>query len=53
VVALEEAGRIVEAVVSELPAALADSLRTQAELKRAQARQIRAVLEKLEPFALD
>jgi hypothetical protein len=53
VVVLEEAGKIVEAVVPDLPADLAERLRVQAELKRSQAKVIRAVLEKQEPFTLD
>jgi hypothetical protein len=53
VVALEEAAKIVDAVAPELPTALADRLRAQVELKREQANEIRTVLEKLEPFALD
>ena len=53
VVALEEAEKIVGAVSPELPVAVAERLHVQAELKLAQAKEIRAVLERLEPFMLD
>ena len=50
VVALEEAINLVEAAASEFPPKLRESLREQAELKQQQAKKLRAILERLEPF---
>ena len=53
VVALEETTTIAHAVSQDFPAEVAERLSSQAEVKRKQAREIRNVLERLEPFRLD
>ena len=50
VVALEEAANLVKAVASEFPAEVHQRLQRQAELKRKQATELCAILERLEPF---
>jgi two-component system chemotaxis response regulator CheB len=53
VVALEEATKLVEAVASDLPAAVIERLEKQAAQKRQQASEIRGILERLEPFGVE
>ena len=53
VVALEEAMKIVEAVAPELRPEQAERLIAQAEVKQQQAREIRSILERLEPFQIE
>ncbi len=53
VVALEEARKLVEAVASELPPACVERLRAQAEGKQTQAREVKEILQRLEPFQLE
>jgi len=50
VVALEEAANLVRETAEEFPDGVADRLREQAAKKLAQAKEIRRVLEHLEPF---
>ena len=53
VVALEESVNLVRLVAPQLPAHIAKRLESQAEEKLLQAREIRKVLERLEPFETD
>ncbi|HEY1340019.1 MAG TPA: hypothetical protein VGF59_21045 [Bryobacteraceae bacterium] len=53
VVALEEAGTLVECVAAEFPQDVARHLREQAEKKKQQALTLRGILEELEPFQLE
>jgi hypothetical protein len=50
VVALEEATNMVRALAAEFPPEIGERLHRQAETKRAQAAEIRAVLTHLEAF---
>lgn len=50
VVALEEAANLVRAVASEFTPEVRQRLQQQAELKQKQAIELRAILERLEPF---
>jgi len=53
VVVLEEAAELVEALAPRYPAATVDRLREQAAIKGEHAKQIRKLLEALEPFRAD
>ena len=50
VVALEEVTVLVDSVTPHLEASLAERLKQQAEEKRQLAREVRSVLERLQPF---
>jgi two-component system, chemotaxis family, protein-glutamate methylesterase/glutaminase len=50
VVALEEAGNLVNEVAGDFPREVADRLQEQAARKREQAEAIRRILQELEPF---
>lgn len=50
VVALEEAINLVQAVASEFPPEVIEKLKRQAKLKQQQAKAVREILERLEPF---
>lgn len=50
VVALEEAVNLVESIIEEFPPETVERLREQAQKKQKQAQEVRAVLERLEPF---
>jgi two-component system chemotaxis response regulator CheB len=53
VVALEEASTLVQAAAPNLPPEAAARLQGQAEVKMQQAKEIRSILERLEPFQTD
>ena len=53
VVALEEATNLVELAGQDFPPAVAERLKQQAQTKRQQAGQVRAILASLQPFQLD
>ena len=53
VLVLEESAELVRAVESEFPAEVAQRLKLQGELKNSQAAEIRALLQKLEPFQVE
>lgn len=50
VVALEEAGNLVAAVVPHLPASIRSSLESEAKQKRHQAARVREIIHELTPF---
>ena len=50
VLALEETMNLVESIVDEFPPEVVERLRQQAQRKQKQAGEVRAVLERLEPF---